>query len=180
MKEFTVPVLVKFSMTLSVYCGTFIVHELCIQVPTFEKNTTALSWLIFWSRLVTLGYWTGLARCEATGELRGRGGRAMSRGPDTRRGRAWSGPGPGGWHDGRPGEEEPPRTRGHWDHWPESECEETSEWRVATRSPDSAEHQDSVSNGSDKVRGGQQTQRGASCQRLVAGAESAWPVVPVC
>ena len=56
------------------------------------------------------------------------------------------------------------------------------QWWVATVTPDSAEHQDSVSNGSDKVRGGQQTQRPV-VRRLVAvtlSSECLAPCVPVC
>ena len=58
---------------------------------------------------------------------------------------------------------------------PRIEPETSGDWWVATLTPDWAQHQDSVSNGSDKVRGGQQTQRGASCQEV---GSSAWLVCP--
>ena len=149
MKEFTmtqwVPVFIKFSMNdiVSTLWNFYCARELCNKVLTFEKKTTALSWL-FVARLVMVGsgLHAGLASQaelgEATGERWAGHELSLSPGPptpsgpgaDQGRGRAWSGPGRG--ELGRPGEEEP-RTRGHCDHWPESECEET--WASRGLSP---------------------------------------------
>ena len=110
----------QYIMELNLYCARIAL--------TFEKKTTALSWLFvgqacdsWW--LVTPRPWPGLrltltlARCESTGERwAGPGGPWVltpGRGPGARpgpgrgRGRAWSGPGHGGRREaGRRGTED--------------------------------------------------------------------------
>ena len=131
------------------YCAS-----ICAIKFQFSRETFNIGFF-WWQRLAIYGECPALARCEATGErglvswpghevLPGGAGvsggtpghpaslhpRYRGRGDQTWPGRAW----PAVAGVGRPGEEEP-RTRGHCDHWPESECEETWASRALSQRP---------------------------------------------